>query len=101
MALSHSTAQKNGTLSGSAPVQTAYNNGQIRIYTGTAPATADAAETGTILVTVTLPATLFPAPSGGVLTANPISTATIANTGTAGYGRMVANGDTGAAVTNT
>ena len=101
-ALSHSTKQKNGTLDGTAPVATAYDSGgAIKIYTGSAPATADAAETGTILVTINLPTDVFPAVSGGVLTANAISAATISNTGTAGYGRIVASGDTGALVTTT
>lgn len=102
MALSHSTAQKNGTLAGTGSVgTTTYNSGSIKIYTGAAPATADAAETGTVLATVALPATMYPAPSGGVLTANAISNVSISNTGTAGYGRQVTSTDTGVAVTTT
>jgi len=102
MALSHSTAQANGTLSGSPAVGgTTYNSGLINIYTGSAPANANAAVTGTLLAAVTMNSTAFAAPSGGVLTAGAMSSVTIAATGTAGYGRMVTSADTGALVTTT
>ncbi len=108
MALTHSTGQKTATLTGTTgavAVQDStsghgYNAGSIKIYTGAAPATADAAETGTVLVTVTLPNPMFGAPSAGVATANAIGNASIANTGTAGYGRMLANGDDGLSSTS-
>jgi hypothetical protein len=78
-----------------------YNGGAIKVYTGSAPADGNAAETGTILVTVVLPNPLFGAPAGfpQVATANAITAVTIANTGTAGYARATRVGDTGASST--
>lgn len=50
------------------------NNGIIRVYDGTQPATADAALSGNTLgVELTFGATAFGAPVDGLLTANPIS----------------------------
>jgi hypothetical protein len=99
-ALSHSTAQRNATLSGSNAVGgTTYNGGAVK-FDSTSPATADAAQ-GTILATVTMNATAFAAPSAGSITANSMATATIAATGTAATARIVAVSDTGAAVTTT
>lgn len=104
MALSHSTGQKNATLTGNTGSVGAsgdstsghgYNAGSLKVYSGSAPANADAAETGTVLATVTLPNPCFGAAASGVLTANAISAVTISNTGTAGYARLLANGDDG------
>lgn len=106
LGLVHSQGQQTATLegtTGAVAVQDAtsghgYNVGNILLYTGSAPADANAAQTGTVLVTIALPNGLF---NGGVTgfpavaTATTISAATISNTGTAGYGRMVANGDDG------
>jgi hypothetical protein len=51
-----------------------FNGGKIKIYDGTQPATADTAvTTQTLGVTLTLNATAFAAASGGVLTANAIT----------------------------
>jgi hypothetical protein len=51
-----------------------FNGGKILIYDGTQPATADTAvTTQTLGVTLTLNATAFGAASGGVLTANAIT----------------------------
>ena len=100
MALSHSTAQKNGTLGGTNAVgTTTYNGGNVK-FDSTAPASADAAQ-GTILATVAMAATAFAAPSAGSISANSMATATIATTGTATTARIVQSGDTGAAVTTT
>lgn len=55
-------------------LSTLCNSGLIRVYDGTQPATADTAITSQVLgVTLTLNATAFGAPSGGVLTANAIT----------------------------
>lgn len=43
-----------GAASGQGSLQEILANGQIRIYTGTQPANADTAETGTLLCTITL-----------------------------------------------
>ena len=55
-------------------LSTLCNSGIIRVYDGTQPATADTGLAGNTLgVTLTFGATAFPAPSGGVLTANAIT----------------------------
>lgn len=63
--------------------------GTIKIYTGAQPATADTAETGTLLVTFTLADPAFAAASAGVkdLDADPDLSAAAAATGTAGWAR--------------
>lgn len=75
-----------------------YNNGNIKIYSGSAPATADAAETGTILINWTTNATAFGACSAAtptVTTAGAVTNVSASATNTAGYGRLLANGDDG------
>ena len=65
------------------------NSGTIAIYAGAQPATADTALTGqTLLVTLTFSSTAFGAPSGGVITANTIGTATAVASGTATFARI-------------
>lgn len=44
------------------------DNGYLRLYTGTKPATADAAITGSLVATLRFAATSAPAASGGVVT---------------------------------
>lgn len=63
--------------------------GTIKIYTGAQPATADTAESGTLLVTFTLADPAFSAAASGVkdLDADPDLSATAAATGTAGWAR--------------
>lgn len=63
--------------------------GTVKIYTGSQPATADTAESGTLLATFTLSATAFGAASGGVITlaGTPLTVAAAA-TGTAGWFRL-------------
>lgn len=62
----------------------------IKVYTGSQPATADTAETGTLLVTFTCADPAWSAASGGVkdLDADPDLSAVAAATGTAGWARM-------------
>ncbi len=43
-----------------------YDGGELKIYSGSQPATADTAPTGTLLVTITLPTPAFGAASSGV-----------------------------------
>lgn len=66
-----------------------YNSGKLRIYSGTRPANADTALSGnTLLAELTFGATAFPAASGGVLTANAITSDPAADaTGTASFAR--------------
>lgn len=67
------------------------NNGYIRIYDGTQPATADTAiSTQVLLAELRFSATAFPSAVGGVLTANAITADTSANaTGTAAWFRVL------------
>lgn len=70
-------------------------SGRCKIYSGSAPATADTAASGTLLVNAALSATAFGAGSNGVITlaGTPITTAASA-TGTAGYFRLTTSGGT-------
>jgi len=52
MALRLSTGARNGLL-GASGLETLFNGGKIRIYSGAQPASADYAETGSLLVTIT------------------------------------------------
>jgi hypothetical protein len=67
--------------------------GSIKIFTGSAPATCETADSGTLLATLALSATAFgnatdPGSTGlATATANSITSATAAATGTAGYFR--------------
>lgn len=69
--------------------------GTIKIYTGSQPATADTAESGTLLATFTLADPAFGAASGGVITLAGVPlTVAAADTGTAGWFRMETSGGT-------
>ena len=68
-------------------VGTDFSTATLIIFSGTPPASADAVLSGnTALVTHTL--TGFGAAVSGVITANAVATETIANTGTATFGRL-------------
>lgn len=64
-----------------------FNNAPLKIYTGTQPA-AGAAATGTLLVTITLPADAMAAASAGVAAKSGTWSGTAGNTGTAGWFRI-------------
>ena len=85
MALKLSTGAKNYALNSG--LATAWDtNGRINIYTGSQPTNGGDAATGTLLATLTLSSDAFGAASGGVITANSITSDTSADaTGTAGY----------------
>jgi hypothetical protein len=73
------------------------NGGSVKIYSGTAPATADTALSGnTLLATLPLSATAFGSGASGVATANAITNDSSADaTGTASFFRgMKADGTT-------
>lgn len=75
---------------------------KLRIYSGTKPATADAAITGTMLVELVCNATAFAgAASGGVLTASAISNGTAAASGTASHYRLFQTNGTTAVLDGT
>lgn len=82
------------------------DSGVIRIYTGSEPASADNAVSGTLLCTISLNdtgtgITLDTTPSGGVIqkTSSETWSGTPVATGTAGYFRFSATGDAGASST--
>lgn len=82
------------------------DGGVIRIYSGSAPADADAAVTGTLLCTISeddtgTGITLDSTPSGGVLQKNSGETwsGTPVATGTAGYWRFSGTADAGGSST--
>lgn len=72
------------------------NSGLIEFYTGTQPANANTALSGnTLLATLTFANPAFGAPTGGVATANAITSGTAAATGTATFARVYeSNGST-------
>lgn len=82
-----SLAQRNAMLDA---IRASYNSGLIRIYSGTRPTDANTALSGnTLLAELTFGATAFPAASGGVLTANAITSDSSADaTGTASFARL-------------
>ena len=66
--------------------------GAIKIFTGSAPVSTETADTGTLLVTLTLTNPAFPTAidntaGGATATANSITSGTAGATGTAGYFR--------------
>lgn len=66
--------------------------GTVEIRTGSQPASANDAATGTLLATLTLPAPAFGAGSTGTATASAISTVQGVAAGTAGWFRAKTNG---------
>lgn len=68
--------------------------GTIEVRTGAKPSAPADADSGTLLATFTLPAPAFGSASTGVVTAEAISGATAAATGTAGHYRVKNNGGT-------
>jgi hypothetical protein len=86
VAITLNTTLKNTLLDG---LDTTFNSGTLTIYTGTPPGAGNAA-TGTVLVTITLPADAFNAASGGTKTnAGTWQDLSADASGTAGYFRMV------------
>jgi len=70
-----------------------FNSGTLECRTGTQPASAEDAATGTLLATITLATTAFPAASGGVLTMNATaSSGTVSGSGTITWGRFKESG---------
>lgn len=71
------------------------NNGIIRVYDGTQPATADTALSGNTLgVELTFGATAFGAPASGLLTANAISSGVATASITPTFARIFASNGT-------
>jgi hypothetical protein len=102
MSLQVSTGLRNALL-GTYSLAAALNLGFIKIYTGTPPATADMAATGTLLVTISNASSATGLTSGAAASGTlPKTTSEVwsgvnAVSGTAGYMRYVAPGDDGTA----
>ncbi len=97
MALSLSTGLRNGVLDAN-PLNTLLATGEIRIFSGSAPATADDTETGTLLVTInTVTGSGFDLSFKNTATAGVLSKqvntwdGVAVATGTAGYFRFCAS----------
>lgn len=75
-------------------IGTALDNGVLEIRTGTQPASAGDAASGTLLVSITLPADAFAAASSGTAAKSGIWSATASATGTPGWFRLRNSGDT-------
>lgn len=91
MAQRSSVAARNASLDAEYDLVNAGSGpGTVEYRTGTQPANADTAASGTLLVTFTLADPAFDPASGGVknLDADPDLTATAVATGTAGWARM-------------
>lgn len=74
--------------------QSVFNSGTLAIYSGSKPATANLAPTGTLLASITLPADAFAAAaSGAIAKSGTWEDASADATGTAGYFRLKASGD--------
>lgn len=96
--ISHSTGLKNTSLN--AGQKTAFDGttGVIRIYGGTMPTNADAANANAVLATLTLANPSFGTASGGVLNAAGITNdPSAAASGTATFFRVMMTTDSGAA----
>lgn len=91
MSYSITTAQKNAALNA---IATAHNNGSIKLYSGSVPADANAANTGSLLVSCALNATAFGSAASGTITANAITTTNATAAGTASYYRTFASDGT-------
>lgn len=70
------------------------NAGQLRIYSGAAPADETVAATGTLLAQHTLGSPFAPAASGGVVSPTLPANVNASATGTAGYWRVYTSGGT-------
>lgn len=60
----------------------------LKIYTGTQPATADTAASGSLLATIVLPASPWAAASAGAISKQNTWSVVATGTGTAGYARL-------------
>lgn len=65
-----------------------FNSGTLKIYTGSQPASADDAASGTLLVTINLPADAFAAAASGAAAKSGTWSGVAGATGTAGWFRL-------------
>lgn len=88
MALRKNTNMANAQADAS---MTLFDNGTLEIRTGTQPASANDAATGTLLCTITLPADAFAAAAAGVASKTGTWSGTAVADGTAGYARFISS----------
>lgn len=87
MAFQFSVAVRNATLD---PIESTIGvTPQLRLYTGTVPATTATAASGSLLATLNLPSDWLAAASGGTKVLAGTWTGTASGTGTAGYFRVL------------
>ena len=92
MAIQLSTAVRNGRLNA---IETAVGSSALlEIYTGAQPANCATAASGTLLATISLPATWMAAASGGSEGLSGTWAGTVSAAGTAGYFRIYDSGGT-------
>lgn len=93
MTIQISTAARNAAAKAITDLIDVSGPGFLRIYTGTKPANADTAPTGTLLADFTLSNPAFGAPSTGVVTLDntPALTVAASASGTAGWFRFLAS----------
>jgi hypothetical protein len=65
------------------------SSGKLRIYSGSQPASAETAPSGTLLVEIPLPDPSFGAASNGVITLNDPGSVNVSSSGTAGWFRVL------------
>lgn len=95
MTLRFSTGCRNYALDSGLGTAFDGGTGRLNVYTGSQPATADAAATGTLLGTLTLAADSFAAAAAGAIAINAVAADTSADaSGTAGWFRFYRTGDT-------
>lgn len=71
-----------------------FDGGTLIVYTGSQPASANDAATGTVLVTITLPTPAFGASATGTAAKNGTWSATVATSGIPGWYRLSSSGGT-------
>lgn len=91
MAVRINTAMQNRQADSAAD---AFDSGSLAVRTGTQPASANDAATGTLLSTVTLPATAFGAAASGTAAKSGTWSDTVDATGVPGWFRLANTGDT-------
>lgn len=91
MTLKLSTAARNAEADAWAAL---LNGGSAVFYSGSQPASADSAATGTLIGTQTLGNPAFAAASSGTVTANPAAVGTVSTAGSPGYVRLKTSGGT-------
>lgn len=92
MALTINVNTRNDIL---ATLATRFDSGLLRIYSGSKPVTANLAPSGTLLVSISLPADSFGAVSSGAIAKNGTWSDSSADAaGTAGWFRISQTGDT-------